>query len=59
MADELKPVSCYVSPANNNKIAEWYKGLSAQERADADEFIKNMRKTKDWSMPNYRPSLQG
>src|SRR5271157_2785895 len=59
MADELKPIRCYVSPAGNNKIAEWYDGLSAAERADADEFIKNMRKTRDWTMPNYRPKLTG
>jgi hypothetical protein len=60
LGDELKPVCCYVSPASGkNKIAEWYEGLLAQERADADEFIKNMRKTQDWSMPDYRPRLVG
>ena len=59
MADELKPVRCYVSPAGNNKIADWYDALPIQERADADEFIKNMRKTAEWTMPNYRPRLKG
>jgi hypothetical protein len=59
MANELKPVRCYVSPVGNNKITDWYYGLSAQERADTDEFIKNMRKTEEWSMPNYRPRLRG
>ncbi len=60
MADaQLKPILCYVSPAGNNKIADWYEALSVEERADADEFIKNMRKTKEWKMPNYRPKLTG
>jgi hypothetical protein len=60
MVDELKPVRCYVSPASGkNKIADWYHELSAQERADADEFINLMRKTKDWEMPYYRPKLTG
>jgi len=59
MADALKPVRCYVSPAGNNKIADWYNDLSVQERADADEVIKNMRKTKEWKLPNYRPRLKG
>ena len=59
MADELKPLRCYVSPAGNNKIADWYYDLSPQDRADADEFIKNMRKTKEWKLPNYRPRLKG
>jgi hypothetical protein len=59
MADELKPVRCYVSPAGNNKIGDWYNDLSVQERADADEFIKNMRKTAEWKLPNYRPRLKG
>jgi hypothetical protein len=60
MADErIKPIWCYVSPAGNNKIADWYEGLSVQEQADADEFIKNMRKTRIWKMPAYRPKLAG
>jgi hypothetical protein len=60
MADEqLKPIWCYVSPAGNNKIADWYEDLSVQERADADEFIKNMRKTKIWKMPDYKAKLTG
>jgi lysozyme family protein len=59
MSDELKPIRCYVSLAGNNKIADWYNDLTAQGRSDADEFIKNMRKTRDWKMPNYRPRLKG
>jgi hypothetical protein len=59
MADDLKPVHCYVSPAGNNKIADWYESLSVQARSDADEFIKNMRRTKDWKPPYYKPRLQG
>jgi hypothetical protein len=59
MADEIKSVRCYVSPAGNNKIADWYQGLPGQERADTDEFIKIMRKSQDWSLPNYRPKLTG
>ncbi|MBZ5626344.1 MAG: hypothetical protein LAQ69_47820 [Acidobacteriia bacterium] len=30
----------------------------AQEKADADEFLKNMRKVCDWHMPDYRPRLR-
>lgn len=59
MVGGLKPVRCYVSPGGNNKIADWYKDLSVQERADADEFIKNMRKTEEWKLPKYRPRLKG
>ena len=59
MADALKPISCYVSPAGNDKIAEWYGGLSEQGRADADVFIENMRKKSEWKMPDYRPQLTG
>jgi len=59
MPDALKPVRCYVSLAGNNKIADWYDNLSAQERSDADEFIKDMRRTKDWMLPHYRPRLKG
>ncbi len=60
MADEqLKQIRCYESRAGNNKIADWYEGLSIEERADADEFIKDMRKTADWKMPSYRPKLTG
>jgi hypothetical protein len=59
MADDLKPVRCYVSPGGNNKIADWYNKLSVRERADADEFIKNMRKTTEWKPPKYRPRLKG
>ena len=59
MSDAPKPIRCYVSPGGNNKIADWYADLSDQGRSDADEFIKNMRKTKDWKMPYYRPKLKG
>jgi hypothetical protein len=60
MVDDLKPMRCYVSAASGkNKIADWYYELSAQERADADEFINLMRKTKDWGMPYYRSKLTG
>ena len=56
MGDELRPIRCYVSPApaRREKIADWYYSLSPQERADADEFIKDMRKIKLWKMPQYR-----
>ena len=53
------PISCYVSPAGNNKIAEWYQALSSLERTDADVFLRNMRKSGDWSWPFYRPKLSG
>jgi len=52
------PIRCYMSPARNNKIADWYDGLSVQEKADTDEFLKNMRKTRDWRMPDYRWRLR-
>lgn len=58
MSEWRTQIRCYVSPAQNNKIAEWYEGLSAQEKSDADEFLKDMRKTKDWGMPHYRPRLR-
>ena len=51
-------IRCYVSPAGNNKVADWYGELSSQEKADADEFLKAMRKTREWAMPNYRPRLK-
>jgi hypothetical protein len=57
--EQLKRIRCYVSPAGNNKIADWYHKLLPQERADADEFIKDMRKTAEWKLPNYRPRLTG
>jgi hypothetical protein len=59
MSEQLKPIRCYVSPAQNNKIADWYESLSAQGRSDMDEFIKDMRKTAQWQLPNYRPKLHG
>jgi hypothetical protein len=52
-------IRCYVSQAGNNKIADWYEDLSVQERADTDEFLKNMRKTREWVKPSYRPRLTG
>src|SRR5258708_23357221 len=59
MDARLKPIRCYISPGGNNKIADWYNGLLVLERSDADEFIKDMRKTQEWKMPNYRPKLSG
>lgn len=59
MGDWRTPIRCFVSPADNNKIADWYSGLLAQEKADADEFLTDMRKTTDWKLPNYRPRLRG
>jgi hypothetical protein len=59
MSEAIKPVRCYVSPAGNNKIGDWYRGLSVQGRADADEFIKLMRRESEWKMPHYRPRLKG
>jgi hypothetical protein len=59
MADALKPIVCYVSPAGNNKIADWYSGLSIQGKADTDAFIKTMRRKTEWKMPDYRPKLKG
>lgn len=53
------PIRCYVSPGDNNKILDWYKNLSAQEKADADVFLANMQKTRDWQMPHYRARLGG
>src|ERR1039458_909600 len=50
-------IRCYVSPAGNNKIAEWHGGLKPQEQADADVFLANMRKTRDWVMNAYRARL--
>ena len=57
MSGWLTPIRCYVSPAGNNKIADWYAGLSIPERADADAFLGRMRKTLSWQMPSYRPGL--
>ena len=52
----MKTIHCYVSlpPASKNKIADWYNDLSPQERAYTDEFIKNMRKTREWQLPAYK-----
>jgi hypothetical protein len=51
-------IRCYVSPAGKPKIAEWRDGLSVEERADADAFIRIMRMDTDWGPPNYRPQLR-
>ena len=60
MSEEwLRPVRCYVSPAGNNKVEDWYRALLPQERAYADEFIKSMRKTREWTLPHYRLRLRG
>ncbi len=40
-------IRCYISPAGNNAIAEWHASLRVQERADADSFLTNMRKTRE------------
>ena len=32
--------------------------MSVQERSDADEFLKNMRRTRDWKWPDYRARLR-
>jgi hypothetical protein len=58
MAEQLRKILCYCSPAGNNKIADWHAELSVQERADADEFIKDVCKKMDWNMPDYRKRLQ-
>jgi len=57
----MRSIRCYISPppASRNKIADWYNDLSAQEQADADQFIQKMRKTHDWEMPLYRRRLRG
>jgi hypothetical protein len=49
-----KRIRCYPS-----KISEWYAALSRQERADTDEFIKDMRGSRDWKLPYYRARLRG
>jgi hypothetical protein len=51
------PIRCYVSPTGRNKIKDWYDGLTVQGKSDADEFLKDMRRTLDWRMPDYRPKL--
>jgi hypothetical protein len=58
MSEWRTPIRCYVSPAGNNKIADWHVRLSAQEKADADAFLQIMRKTADWQMPDYRRQLR-
>ena len=57
----MRSIRCYISPppASRNKIADWYNDLSAQERADADEFIKNIRKLREWSWHEYRHLGEG
>jgi hypothetical protein len=51
-------IRCYLTPAGNNKIADWYNDLLPQEKADTDTFIRNMRLTRDWRMDDYRPRLR-
>ena len=51
-------IFCYVSPAQNNKIGDWYAALSVQEKADADVFLRAMRMTTEWHMPDYRRQLR-
>jgi hypothetical protein len=59
MSEWRTPIRCYVSAAGGrNKIADWYGNLPGQERSDTDEFLKFMRKTRDWQMPHYRPHLR-
>jgi hypothetical protein len=53
-------IRCYLSPAGNNKIKDWYDDLQALEQAYFDEFLKVMRRKRDWgSDPCYRPRLKG
>jgi len=52
MEGRRKRIRCYPF-----KISEWYAGLSAQEQADTDEFIKDMCGSREWKMPYYRPRL--
>lgn len=59
MASCERPLRCYVSPAGRNKIEQWYEGLSAVERADADVFIGRVRSLRDWGWPDYRPLFVG
>src|SRR5216117_2069182 len=54
-ADKKRVLHCYVSPAGRNKIRDWYCDLSTGEQADADSFISNVRKLKEWKMPDFRP----
>jgi hypothetical protein len=53
------PIRCYVSMAGNNKIREWYEGLSVRERADVDELLTRVRQIPlpKWSMPLYKPLI--
>jgi hypothetical protein len=57
MSGWITRIRCYVSPAGNNKIRDWHDSLSTQEKADADTFLRLMRKTRNWQLPNYRPRL--
>ena len=58
MREWRTPIRCYVPRVGNNKIADWHADLSLREKADADEFLRIMRKTEGWQMPNYRPQLR-
>jgi hypothetical protein len=59
MAAYERPLRCYVSPTGRNKIIQWYESLSVVERADADLFIKNIRKVREWRLPDYRSLFEG
>jgi len=59
MVDTWRRMSCFVSPAGRNKIKDWRDDLSPGEKADADEFIKNMRRIKDWAFPDWKPLFDG
>ena len=45
---------CYVSPSGRNKIQDWYDDLLIPEQADADEFLSNMQKKREWKMPDWK-----
>lgn len=50
----MRELLCYVSPTLRNKIEGWYFDLLPKEQADADEFIKNMRKSQNWVYPDFK-----
>lgn len=47
-------IRCYCSTSGRNEITEWRKKLSVKERAKTDRFLKLMRQSKIWRMPDYR-----
>ena len=59
MNGKQRTIRCYVSPAENNKIADWHADLSVQERADADAFMAIVRVKLKWELPEYRAKLTG